>query len=454
METCSPAGAAKSATAVGKSFPAFNFLRDAPSPIWGIILAVIYTFRANGMSIWRSESAFDAATEKQRKRNIQSGRQAPAASNAMNILAWNEAVDAVYRAAAEPLRWPEALHQVAILFDAMGATLLHRHDDGRIGVIVSPTLSALNEEYGRRWQHLDVRAERVLSAIASGRRDVQADHTVCTATEVATLPIYQDFLIPNGIGWSVGVSVSPTPEIAVALSLLRSLGKPTFSDAEQEHVLAFSRHIERALSLSIRLMDAEAENLSLAGALDRLDCGVFILDADQRILTSNARAGALLGRGLMALDGRLTARSAQTRRALQDRLVARFTGQEQGRALPGTLVLENGEHSLLLQIMPLPVVPGPSSLQTASTIVLVVETGHGRPFDPAVVRDVFQLTLGEARLAALIGAGVSPGKAAETLGISENTVRTVLKRVFEKMGVSRQNELAALLGKLFMLRQG
>jgi DNA-binding CsgD family transcriptional regulator/PAS domain-containing protein len=372
----------------------------------------------------------------------------------MNIIAWNEAVDAVYVAAAEPLRWPEALHRVAGLFDALGATLLHRHDDGRIGVIVSPALTTMAEEYGRRWQHLDVRADRVLSVIASGRRDVQADHDVCTEAEVATLPIYQEFLIPNGIGWSVGVSVSPTPHIAVALTLLRALGKPSFSDAEQEHILAFSRHIERALSLSVRLMDAEAENLGLTGALDRLDCGVFILDADQRILTSNAKASALLSTGLMTLDGRLTLRGAKMRRALQDRLVASLSGQDAGRELPGTLVVENGEHSLLLQVMPLPSAPGPSSFQTASTIILVVETGHGRPFDPTVVRDVFQLTLGEARLAALVGAGISPGKAAEVLGISENTVRTVLKRVFEKTGVSRQSELAALLGKLFMLRQG
>jgi DNA-binding CsgD family transcriptional regulator len=372
----------------------------------------------------------------------------------MNIIAWNEAVDAVYTAAAEPLRWPEALQCVANLFDAMGATLLHRHDDGRIGVIVSPALAPLNEEYSRHWQHLDVRAERVLSLIASGRRDVQAEHTVCTEEEIATLPIYQEFLIPNGIGWSVGVSVSPTPHIAVAMSLLRALGKPTFSEAEQEYVLAFSRHIERALSLSVRLMDAEAENLGLIGALDRLDCGVFILDADQRILISNAKARALLSTGLLALDGRLTVRSAKMRQALQERLLASLSDQDAGRELPSALVVESGEHSLLLQVMPLPTASGPASLQTASTIVLAVETGHGRPFDPAVVRDVFQLTLGEARLAALVGAGASPGKAAETLGISENTARTVLKRVFEKTGVSRQSELAALLGKLFMLRQG
>ncbi|MGH1569520.1 hypothetical protein ACRAWG_01170 [Methylobacterium sp. P31] len=69
------------------------------------------------------------------------------------------------------------------------------------------------------------------------------------------------------------------------------------------------------------------------------------------------------------------------------------------------------------------------------------------------MRDAFKLTLGEARLAALVGAGAAPADAAAALGIADATARTVLKRVFEKIGVSRQSELAALLGKLFMLRQ-
>jgi DNA-binding CsgD family transcriptional regulator len=66
------------------------------------------------------------------------------------------------------------------------------------------------------------------------------------------------------------------------------------------------------------------------------------------------------------------------------------------------------------------------------------------------VRDLFGLALGEARVAALVGSGLSPREAAGRLGISEETARTALKHVFAKAGVSRQNELAALLGRLVM----
>ncbi|MDU0959370.1 MAG: helix-turn-helix transcriptional regulator, partial [Bradyrhizobium sp.] len=69
---------------------------------------------------------------------------------------------------------------------------------------------------------------------------------------------------------------------------------------------------------------------------------------------------------------------------------------------------------------------------------------------PAVIRDVLGLTLGEARVAALVGAGLPPRDAANRLGIAEDTARNVLKRVFQKVGISRQSELVGLLARLVL----
>jgi DNA-binding CsgD family transcriptional regulator len=80
--------------------------------------------------------------------------------------------------------------------------------------------------------------------------------------------------------------------------------------------------------------------------------------------------------------------------------------------------------------------------------------GHGRDLVCACERAPggslarpVRSTPAEARLAALVGSGLSPRESAEKLGITEETARTVLKRVFSKTGVSRQSELAALLTK-------
>ena len=89
-------------------------------------------------------------------------------------------------------------------------------------------------------------------------------------------------------------------------------------------------------------------------------------------------------------------------------------------------------------------------LADASAFVLVREATGSEPVEPSMVRDLLKVTLGEARIAALVGAGVRPSEASSQLGITEETVRTVLKRVYAKTGVSRQSELAALLGRLVL----
>jgi DNA-binding CsgD family transcriptional regulator len=50
----------------------------------------------------------------------------------------------------------------------------------------------------------------------------------------------------------------------------------------------------------------------------------------------------------------------------------------------------------------------------------------------------------------LVGSGLAPRAAAEKLGISEESARTTLKRVFAKVGASRQSELTALLTRMVL----
>ena len=85
-----------------------------------------------------------------------------------------------------------------------------------------------------------------------------------------------------------------------------------------------------------------------------------------------------------------------------------------------------------------------------STLGVLVVTKLGATGVPSsdLVQRLFALAPAEARVATLIGSGLSPRQAAKKLGISEGTVRTTLKHVFTKVGVSRQSELAVLLTKL------
>lgn len=112
-----------------------------------------------------------------------------------------------------------------------------------------------------------------------------------------------------------------------------------------------------------------------------------------------------------------------------------------GRSIP--VLAAEGHPPLIFHLLPMK-----GSFGNVLGILVVTTVAElGVPAED-LVQGLFALAPAEARVAALIGSGLSPRQAAEQLGISEGTVRTTLKHVFGKTGVSRQSELAVLLTKL------
>jgi DNA-binding CsgD family transcriptional regulator len=60
----------------------------------------------------------------------------------------------------------------------------------------------------------------------------------------------------------------------------------------------------------------------------------------------------------------------------------------------------------------------------------------------------YRLTPAETRVATMFAAGFGTVGTSQHLAVSENTVKTHAKRIYEKMGLKSQGELARLLGRL------
>jgi DNA-binding CsgD family transcriptional regulator len=155
------------------------------------------------------------------------------------------------------------------------------------------------------------------------------------------------------------------------------------------------------------------------------------------------------------LNGRLVAQNFRDQLVLDEALQRMIRGASEDIARdPKPILIERGygERPLAAYVLPASAAPPVENFLTHTrAIVLAIDPSEASaPADPALVRDVLGITLGEARVAALVGAGVPPRDAAAKLGLTEQTVRTALKRVFAKVGVSRQSELTALLAKLVL----
>jgi DNA-binding CsgD family transcriptional regulator len=261
-----------------------------------------------------------------------------------------------------------------------------------------------------------------------------------------------EFFDKHGLGFIGAIAVSPDPHVGVLVSVQRdSRRKPQFSDDELETLREISRHAEKSLRLSVKLLNAEVTNLGLGEALARIGIGVFALDSLGGVIFSSPAAQRLLGDMLYLQKGRLRIGDADAGTKLDEAIAHTIQAAPSDlMADPKPILVQSITSSRRLAIYLLPVLqPGLAEqfLTHTRAIVLVIEQKLDEPADPAIVRDLLGLTLGEARIAAMVGAGVPPKDAAERLGIAQDTARNVLKRVFAKTGVSRQSELAALLAR-------
>ncbi|MDA9431147.1 helix-turn-helix transcriptional regulator [Bradyrhizobium sp. CCBAU 51627] len=366
------------------------------------------------------------------------------------------AIGAIYDAAPDPSQWPRALGAIADCFKDVGALLLWRRDDGSFGSLVSERLVEAQRDYEESgWTRRDLAALRATERGYFFNGEPFTTRHLVSKEEIEGDPFFAQFRARHGLGPFGCVAVSPDPHVGVILSMQRHADQYEYSDDELETLGRIGRHIEKSLRLSIRLLDAELAKVGLGEALARIGIGVFGLDSLGRVVFSNPVGERLAGDQLQLVHERLRIGTGDTRETI-DQAIARTLRREPRELLdePRPIFVHSSGAERRLVVYLLPVALRTSLAEQFLThtraIVLAIEQKLDEPADPAVVRDVLGLTLGEARIAAMVGSGLPPKEAADRLGIAEETARTVLKRVFLKVGVSRQSELATLLAKLVL----
>lgn len=367
------------------------------------------------------------------------------------------AIEAIYSAAAAPSHWPQALQSIADCLDDVGALMLYQRDNGSLGTIASPALEAAQRDYEvGGWWRQDIRFARAAERGYLASTDAVTERHVTTHDEVENHPFYVQFLRPRGLKWFAGTAISPEPHVQVAIAVQRSASKPAYADPELIRLARLGRHVERALRVGIRLIDEQATNIALGDLLARLGVGVFLVDESGCVLFMNPAAQHLARGSLAIVQERITAPLTLENEALKA-AIADAVHRKPYRLNedPKPVLLHDPATSQLFAAHVLPVATGSREsedrlLAGVRAIVAVTTSDARQPADPTIVRDLLGLTLGEARVAALVGAGVAPTETAQLLGIPERSVRWALKRVFQKAGVSRQSELVALLTKLVL----
>src|SRR5258707_15811979 len=86
--------------------------------------------------------------------------------------------------------------------------------------------------------------------------DVATDRYVATEDEIETHPFYQ-FMAGHGLKYFGAAHIFQDLRLNTAISVQRAVGRYPFSDDELRVIERLAHHVEKALRLSIRLLDSE-----------------------------------------------------------------------------------------------------------------------------------------------------------------------------------------------------
>ena len=207
-------------------------------------------------------------------------------------------------------------------------------------------------------------------------------------------------------------------------------------------------HVRQYVRMRSALVDAGALGTSVIGLLDHARAGVVQLDWGGRIVEANDRAREVLRRndGLSAENGRLRATSPAVNDRLQP-LLARALPRFGEQGASGSMLVRRPSlrPSLVLHVTPVQEREGAGRSREVAALVLIVDPADRARVDPGLVQGVLGLTPVQSEIAVLLAEGRTAPQIAAATGRGYGTVRTHLRHMYAKLGVSHQVEVVQLV---------
>jgi DNA-binding CsgD family transcriptional regulator/PAS domain-containing protein len=354
----------------------------------------------------------------------------------------------IYDAALDPARRIDVLDKIARFTGGHSGGLLSKHalsksENLYCYVGADPdSLRAYSESYPK----LDPTA----GASSLGVEQVVSTADLVPYEEFRRGRFYREWARPHGWVDVASAVIEKSATSCTFFSVVRHEASGLVDDEMRRRMALVIPHVRRALLIGKTINLKQAETACFSDILDGLSAGVLLVDANARIVHANVAGNAMLGAAdfLRTVGGRLVASDAPVNEALREILLAAEAGDVvvgiKGIALP--LSAHDGER-YVAHVLPL--TSGArrrAGLAYNAVAALFVRKAAVAAFSPPkVIGEMYKLTPTELRvLLAIVDIGGAPEVAA-ALGVAVTTIKTHLKRLFEKTGVGRQADLVKLV---------
>jgi DNA-binding CsgD family transcriptional regulator/PAS domain-containing protein len=282
---------------------------------------------------------------------------------------------------------------------------------------------------------------------------VHTDHMLTSRQILRNTEFFNDYLKPQGLAYGFGSTVLQDPGQKMFFSVL--LPAPHEPGQDDLHLTSqIVPHLQRAVEIQNRLIDARGRIALLEAALNGMAFGVIVVDEHRRVEYLNSSASEILGAndGIAARNGYLSAAQPATHQQIKVRLASALNGGRPQQTFSNSYVhVERPSGLRAYSLMMAPFIPPAEVTWRASTndapAAIVFLTDPERTLDGPVTlfSRAYGLTRAESALLAQLVSSSSLGEVAAILRIRPETARFHTKNIFQKTGTHSQVELLNLV---------
>ena len=364
----------------------------------------------------------------------------------------SDIIGSVYDCVLQPQEWSRTLPLISAFGESAASSIVVQ---GRL----SSTSTVVFEDGGHQ-SFLRLYFEKLAASRMPTMKQIAFD----AVGEVATMtmlagerePLNSDFYVkwvrPLGFRDVIGVLVLKSGKRVAWFSVARSDIQSRFDETDLRQMELLSPHICRALLISDALDLQSIVATRLAETVDHLSTGILLTEESGRIAYMNGAAESILkdGNALKSRDGRLVAARPGSRDALSHALEASVAGKAPSASGQYAIPLPDEEGSgLIANVLPLQWRDGRNPLAALPGAAAVIIQNPSEDATPPMeaVALLYGLTTAERNVLEHVASSHSPQETADRLGVSVNTVKTHLQKIFAKTNTARQADLVRLIAR-------
>jgi DNA-binding CsgD family transcriptional regulator/PAS domain-containing protein len=362
-------------------------------------------------------------------------------------------VPEIYEATIDPGHWDYVVTMIAKLTRSKSACLYYKNKEMEFASTIA--------QYGFPDEQRH----------AVGDRCDTIDHMFCVkdaqASEEATCTqffpgsngvvqaddeLYLDWMKPNGIFHIGGAQFVDTESHKAGIAILRDEETGGWSDGELRVIDEILPHLRRALNIHSEFTHLRLKQDALLQGLDRLVIGLILYDHNAQPVYINPTAEAIIKQhpALQLHEGDMLLTNPEDEKNLRKTIID--TAQidpddswKQSVAIGITHPDVDAPLPVLVTPMHAHLITSDLDYEGAKVAVFLSDPNLQQPISVDSLVSVYNLTPSEAQVAISLANGHSIEEIANSSHHSAHTIRSQLKSVFRKTGVSRQSELIKLL---------